>query len=89
MTAITRHDLQDLRRRLLLDRRAVEEGQLDGPDILTGAIEQLTQLLNKLDGRMCDPETCPAGTHDDENGDWPNELCMNCHRPYGDPEGCA
>jgi hypothetical protein len=36
----------------------------------------------------CDPETCPAGTHDLPNGEWPDDLCLNCHRPYDDPEGC-
>jgi hypothetical protein len=34
-----------------------------------------------------DVETCPAGTHDDPDGEWPLDLCRNCHRPYTD-EGC-
>lgn len=72
MTAITRHDLQDLRRRLLLDRRAVEEGQLDGPDILTGAIETLEQWLHKVDGHGW---IDGAGyRHEGEDGSWPQEV---------------
>lgn len=44
---VTLHDLQDLRRRVLLDRRSVEEGYLDGADVLTGVIEHLDHLIAK------------------------------------------
>lgn len=48
---ITRHDLQDLRRRVLLDRRGVYEGDFDGADILDGVIAHLDNLLDKQAGR--------------------------------------
>lgn len=49
--SITRHDLQDFRRRVALDRRAVYDGELDGADILEGVCDMLTNLLLKLDGK--------------------------------------
>jgi len=36
----------------------------------------------------CDSETCPAGAHDTPEGEWPADLCRNCHRPYDDENGC-
>lgn len=51
MSAITAHDLQDLRRRVLVDQRAVEEADLDGSEVLTGVIEVVEALLDKLNGK--------------------------------------
>ena len=48
---VTRHDLQDLRRRLLLDQRAVDYGDLSGVEVLAGAITILDGLIDKADGK--------------------------------------
>lgn len=72
MTPITRHDLQDLRRRVVIDQRAVEGGALDGADILQGVIDMTTQLLQKLDGKGY-----IAGNgyrHPGEDGSYPDEA---------------
>ncbi len=71
MTAITKHDLQDLRRRVALDCRDVESGMLDGADILGGVSTMLTNLLLKLDGKgyiRADGYRLPG-----DDGSWPVE----------------
>ena len=48
---ITRHDLQDLRRRVLLDQRAVDYGDLSGVEVLAGVAAILDGLIDKADGK--------------------------------------
>ena len=71
MTAITKHDLQDFRRRVLLDRRAVADGDLDGADILEGVTDMLENLLAKLDGRAY--VSANGMRQMGEDGSWPEE----------------
>lgn len=45
--SVTLHDLQDLRRKVLMDKRAVEDGALEGHDILEGVVSHLELLIEK------------------------------------------
>lgn len=48
---ITLHDLQDLRRRVLMDCRGVEDGALSGSDVLIGVVHIIDGLIDKQAGR--------------------------------------
>lgn len=48
MRPLTLHDLEDLRRRVRVDRRQVEEGQLDGLEVLDGVVEHLDMLIGRV-----------------------------------------
>lgn len=75
MSAITRHDLQDLRRRVLLDCRGVDYGDIGGVEAMTGVALILDGLLAKLDGR---PYIDGAGyRHPGDDGSWPEEPDEN------------
>lgn len=63
------HDLQDLRRRVLVDRRAVAEGALEGLDVLDGVVEQVEGLIAKHKAHAF-----PPGTSN------PSARCPRCHR---------